>query len=99
MGGIMSHFTALSTANPRWRPHRMAYSRTDFECGVTCCDETHCGGCVFGTHMGLEIGHGDVLAFRVARTPFGEEADGETAEHTQDPDGVAVADAALILVE
>jgi len=77
----------------------MAYSRTGFERGVTCCDETHCGGCVFGTHMGVEIGHGGVLAFRIAGTPFGEETDGQPAEHPQDPDGVAVADAALIFVE
>ncbi len=77
----------------------MAYSRTGFECGVTCCDEAHCGGCVFGAHMGVEIGHGGALAFCVAGTPFGEETDGKTTEHAQDPDGVAIADSALIFVE
>ena len=47
----------------------------------------------------MEIGHGGVLAFWVAGTPFGEETDRQTAEHTQDSNGVAVADAALIFVE
>ena len=74
------------------------YSRTGFECGVTCADETHGRYGVFRTHGGLEIGHGGVLALRVAGTPFGEEADHQTAEHSQDPDGVAITDAALIFV-
>ena len=53
---------------------------------------------MFSTHGGLEIGHGGVLAVRVAGTPFGEETDRQAAEHTQDPHGVAIADAALIFV-
>lgn len=53
---------------------------------------------MFGTHGGVEIGHGGVLALRVAGTPCGEETDRQAAEHTQNPHGVAIADAALIFV-
>ena len=53
---------------------------------------------MFSTHGRLEIGHGGVLAVRVTRPPFGEETDRQSAEHTQHPDGVAIANAALIFV-
>ncbi len=59
----------------------MAYSRAGFERGVTCCDETHCGCYVFGSHFGLEVSHGRVLTFGVAGTPFGKEADSQATEH------------------
>jgi len=53
---------------------------------------------VFGAHFGLEVGHGGVLAFGVAGTPLSEETDRQAAEHPQDPDRIAVSDAALIFV-
>ena len=38
-----------------------------------------------------------MASFRVTRAPLGEQADREAAEQAQDPDGVAVADAAVVL--
>ena len=48
--------------------------------------------------MSLEVGHGCALAFCIAGPPFGEDADGETSQHPQDPDSVAVTHAALVFV-
>lgn len=53
---------------------------------------------MFGRHIGVEVGHGGVLAFWISGTPFSEQADRQTAEHTQNPNAVAVADTALIFV-
>ena len=49
--------------------------------------------------MGLEVGLGGAVSFGIARAPFGEEADGEPPEHAENPDSVAVADAAQVFVE
>ena len=76
----------------------MASSRTFLKRGVTCCDKTHCGCCVLGRHFGMKVCHGSPLAFFIAGTPFGEEADGQTSEHAQDPDSVTVTDTAIVFV-
>ena len=69
-----------------------------FERGVTRSDEAHgrCG--MFGTAIGLEIGHGGGQSFWATRAPLGEETDSKATEHAQHPDGVTVADTALIFV-
>ena len=53
---------------------------------------------MFQAHFLVEIGQGGLGPLGVLTAPVHEEAYGEAAEHTQDPDGVALADAAAILV-
>ena len=53
---------------------------------------------MFGTHMGLEVGHSGTVSFFIAGPPFGEEADGQTSEHAEDPNAVAVMDATVVFV-
>lgn len=53
---------------------------------------------MFSAHVGVEVSHGGVDTFGVAGAPFDEEADGETAEHAKDPDGVSVSDTAEVFV-
>ena len=79
-------------------PETMADSRTFPKSGVTCCDETHCRCEVFGTHFGLEVGHGFSFSSVISGAPFCKETDGETAKHSQDPDRVTIADSGIVLV-
>jgi hypothetical protein len=44
----------------------------------------------------VEVGHGGVAAFWVGGKPVGEQTDGEAAEHAQDPNTIAMADAAVV---
>ena len=53
---------------------------------------------MLGAHLGLEVGQGGVLSFGALRFPFGEEADGQPAEHAQYPYAVAIADSAVVFV-
>lgn len=76
----------------------MADSRTFPKSGVTCCNETYCRCDVFGTHFGLEVGHGFPISLFIPGAPFCEETDGETAKHSQDPDPVTIADSTIVLV-
>ena len=76
----------------------MASSRTSPERGATCCDKTRCGCCVLGRHFGMKVRQGGALAFFIAEIPFGKEVDSQTSEHSQDPDPVAVTDAAVVFV-
>ncbi len=61
-------------------------------------DETDAISGLFGIHIGMEIRQGGVSPFRVGAFPFGKQADGEAAEHTQYPNAVLVADPAQVFV-
>lgn len=53
---------------------------------------------MLGRHMRLKVCHGGALSFFITGPPFSEEADGQTAEHSQNPNTVAVANTAVVFV-
>lgn len=53
---------------------------------------------MFQAHFFMEIGQGRFGSFGVLRAPVHEEAHADASEHAQDPDGVAMAHTAAILV-
>ena len=53
---------------------------------------------MLGGHVGVEVGHGELFGFCLMGSPFGKDADGETAKDPQDQDSIWVTDSALIFV-
>lgn len=49
-------------------------------------------------HFFVEVGQGSLSPFEVLRAPVHEDTHTDAAEHAQDPDGVALAHPAAILV-
>ena len=76
----------------------MAYSRSPAEAGILGFGESDGVAGLFGIHIGVEIRQGGIAPFGIGTFPFGEEADGQTTEHAQDPYAVSVADATSVFV-
>ena len=66
--------------------------------GVSVGDEGHCLGKVVLAQGGLEVGKGLVFGLWLAGAPVHEEADDDSAEHAQDPQGIGAANPAAVLI-
>ena len=62
-------------------------------------DKGHSHGQVVFTHRGLEIGKGLVFGLGLFCSPVHEQADDQTSEHSQYPQGVGAADPAAVVIE
>ncbi len=67
--------------------------------GVSVGDKGHSLSKVVLAQGGLEVREGLVFGFWLTSAPVNEEADDDSAEHAQDPQGIGVANPTAVLIE